>query len=99
MLPLDELRRRYGQVFSARPQAAPMMATPGNGNEPRFYSRLRGTPSVDACRAAEALQISPFFIANESLDGPVARIEGRETLMFGSNNYLGLTRHPEVIRA
>jgi 8-amino-7-oxononanoate synthase len=26
-------------------------------------------------------------------------INGRRTLMFGSNNYLGLTLHPEVIRA
>ena len=26
-------------------------------------------------------------------------IQGRETLMFGSNNYLGLTRHPEVMEA
>lgn len=26
-------------------------------------------------------------------------IEGRRTLMFGSNNYLGLTQHPEVVEA
>jgi 8-amino-7-oxononanoate synthase len=26
-------------------------------------------------------------------------IDGRRTLMFGSNNYLGLTLHPEVVRA
>jgi 8-amino-7-oxononanoate synthase len=99
MLSPDELRRRYGQVFSGRPQAPPAASATGNGHEPRFYSRLRGTPSVEAYRAAQALEVSPFFIANESLDGPVARIEGRETLMFGSNNYLGLTRHPEVIQA
>jgi 8-amino-7-oxononanoate synthase len=99
MLSLDELRRRFGQVFSAPPQVGPTLPASGNGNEPRFYSRLRGVPTVEAYRAAEALQVSPFFIANESLDGPVACIEGRETLMFGSNNYLGLTRHPEVMQA
>src|SRR5262245_39616901 len=99
MLTLDGLRQRFGQVFSPTSQAAPLGPASGNGNEPAFYSRLRGIPNVEAYRAAEALQVSPFFIANESLDGPVASIEGRETLMFGSNNYLGLTRHPEVLSA
>jgi 8-amino-7-oxononanoate synthase len=101
MLSLDELRQRCSDVFSASPAAAPHLATPNNGigHEPKFYSRLRGVPNVEANRAAEKLHVSPFFIANESLDGPVAGIEGRETLMFGSNNYLGLTRHPEVLKA
>jgi 8-amino-7-oxononanoate synthase len=26
-------------------------------------------------------------------------VRGRPTLMFGSNNYLGLTRHPDVVDA
>src|SRR5436305_1460447 len=99
MFSIDELRRRFGQVFSNPPQVAPSAAASGSGNEPRFYSRLRGNPTVEANRAAEALQVSPFFIANESLDGPTAYIDGRETLMLGSNNYLGLTRHPEVMQA
>lgn len=36
----------------------------------------------------------------EEVLGPCeVRIRGRRTLMFGSNNYLGLTFHPEVIAA
>src|SRR5262245_45445490 len=99
MLTLDELQRRFGQVFSPPVKVGPSGPASGNGNEPQFYSRLRGNPTVESYRAANALHVSPFFIANESLDGPVASIEGRETLMFGSNNYLGLTRHPEVLSA
>ena len=99
MLSVDEMRRRFGQVFAAPPQGVPSVSGSNNGHEPRFYSRLRGIPTVEAYQAGEALHVSPFFIANESLDGPVARIEGRETLMFGSNNYLGLTRHPDVMKA
>lgn len=48
---------------------------------------------------ARAMQIYPFFQPLDSNDGPEARIYGKRVLMFGSNNYLGLTRHPEVIAA
>lgn len=48
---------------------------------------------------ARQIQIYPFFQALDSNDGPEARIYGKRVLMFGSNNYLGLTRHPEVISA
>jgi 8-amino-7-oxononanoate synthase len=41
----------------------------------------------------------PFFKALESNEGPEAIIDGRRVLMFGSNNYLGLTRHPRVVKA
>jgi 8-amino-7-oxononanoate synthase len=99
MYSIDELQRRFSQVFSPNSRAESLVAPSGAGKEPLFYSRLRGTPNVDAYRTSEDLEVSPFFIANESLDGPVARIGGRETLMFGSNNYLGLTRHPEVMQA
>lgn len=48
---------------------------------------------------AREMNIYPFFQALDSNDGPEARIYGKRVLMFGSNNYLGLTRHPEVVEA
>ncbi len=48
---------------------------------------------------ARDLEIYPFFQALDNNDGPEAEIYGNRVLMFGSNNYLGLTRHPEVIEA
>jgi len=48
---------------------------------------------------ARDLQIYPFFQALDNNDGSEAQIYGRRVLMFGSNNYLGLTRHPYVMEA
>jgi 8-amino-7-oxononanoate synthase len=41
----------------------------------------------------------PYFRVISSSDGPVVTVEGRQVLMLGSNNYLGLTHHPEVVKA
>ncbi len=55
----------------------------------------------DFTRADEikALGLYPYFRAIEENEGPVVSIEGRKIIMAGSNNYLGLTGHPEVIEA
>ena len=41
----------------------------------------------------------PYFRVISSSDGPVVTVEGRQVIMLGSNNYLGLTHHPEVVKA
>jgi 8-amino-7-oxononanoate synthase len=38
----------------------------------------------------------PYFRVLSSAQDPVVRMDGRELVMLGSNNYLGLTNHPEV---
>jgi 8-amino-7-oxononanoate synthase len=46
------------------------------------------------------LPVLPLDVQIDALFGPCeALIRGRRTLMFGSNNYLGLTFHPEVLAA
>jgi 8-amino-7-oxononanoate synthase len=40
--------------------------------------------------------IYPYFREITSPQDPVVVIDGRELVMLGSNNYLGLTNHPEV---
>ena len=49
--------------------------------------------------AAKAAQAYPFYQPLENNDGPEASIYGKRVLMLGSNNYLGLTRHPKVMEA
>lgn len=41
----------------------------------------------------------PYFRPIEENEGPVVRIEGRDIIMAGSNNYLGLTADPRVKEA
>lgn len=40
--------------------------------------------------------IYPYYKTIDRNEGPVAIIDDKEVLMLGSNNYLGLTIHPEV---
>lgn len=43
--------------------------------------------------------IYPYFRAIEESEGPVVRMDGKQIIMAGSNNYLGLTAHPKVKEA
>lgn len=48
---------------------------------------------------ARKMGIYPFFRPLDLNDGPEAVIDGKRVVMFGSNNYLGLTTHPKVREA
>ncbi|MEW6138942.1 MAG: aminotransferase class I/II-fold pyridoxal phosphate-dependent enzyme [Thermodesulfobacteriota bacterium] len=50
-------------------------------------------------REALSMGIYPFFKAIEKLDGTHVTVNGRDLIMVGSNNYLGLTTHPKVREA
>jgi 8-amino-7-oxononanoate synthase len=53
----------------------------------------------DRADVYRAMGIYPYFHEIEANQGPTVTIKGKEVIMAGSNNYLGLTRHPEVIAA
>lgn len=52
--------------------------------------------SFTAADDVRKLGLYPYFRAIESDQDTEVVIEGRKILMLGSNNYLGLTNHPEV---
>lgn len=45
------------------------------------------------------LGLYPYFKPLQATDGTVVKIEGRDVIMAGSNNYLGLTNDPRTIEA
>ena len=47
-------------------------------------------------RHAREIGLYPYFIPLEKSEGTTVVAEGRELVMLGSNNYLGLTMHHEV---
>ena len=48
---------------------------------------------------AKAAGVYPYFRPIEVAEGTRAVINGKEVIMAGSNNYLGLTNHPAVVEA
>ncbi|MCC7207838.1 MAG: aminotransferase class I/II-fold pyridoxal phosphate-dependent enzyme [Anaerolineae bacterium] len=50
-------------------------------------------------RDAMARGVYPYFQALQNSEGATALFQGKEVIMLGSNNYLGLTTHPKVRQA
>jgi 8-amino-7-oxononanoate synthase len=50
-------------------------------------------------REVQAAGLYPYFKPISSSEDTIVVIEGKERIMMGSNNYLGLTHHPEVLSA
>ncbi len=50
-------------------------------------------------KTARALGYYPYFPKIEASDTTEVTIDGEQKIMLGSNNYLGLTNHPEVIES
>ena len=78
----------------------------------RFYGNTKGSPykiithmdlfdkcNFDLLNKARELDIYPYFHCLESKQAPVVKMEGKRIIMLGSNNYLGFTEDPEVIKA
>ncbi len=55
--------------------------------------------NYDLVKKIKEADVYPYFHYLESGQDIVVNMEGHRVIMIGSNNYLGLTSHPEVIEA
>ncbi len=55
--------------------------------------------SFDLPTQVRAMGMMPYYRELTRNEGPVCLIDGRQAIMLGSNNYLGLTTHPAVREA
>jgi len=60
------------------------------------FEKARSHDRLEQLEAARQHDLLPYFRLLTSQAGPVVEMEGRETIMLGSNNYLGLTGDDRV---
>jgi 8-amino-7-oxononanoate synthase len=63
------------------------------------FEKARTHDRLEQLEQAKEHDLLPYFRLLTSQAGPVVEMEGRETIMLGSNNYLGLTGDPRVKEA
>jgi 8-amino-7-oxononanoate synthase len=64
-----------------------------------FRDRLEAYPRLADYRLAKEAGYWPYYKTVESASMPRFTIEGNDYINFGSNNYLSLSYHPQVIEA
>jgi len=64
-----------------------------------IFEKVFSFPRWDDIRSAQADGSMPYYRLVESPASPITRMESKDKLMFGSNNYLGLTTDKRVMDA
>ncbi|NNF58209.1 MAG: aminotransferase class I/II-fold pyridoxal phosphate-dependent enzyme [Rhodothermaceae bacterium] len=83
----------------AEQPSPPQSATAAETGPALFVKAHRFLDAEGDYAQVKAADLYPYFRAIEVSEGTRAVIHGREIIMAGSNNYLGLTGHPKVVEA
>ena len=75
-----------------------MAANPETSQAPSIFDKLR--PIAEARKMLSAVGVDPFGTSMQEITKPTeAIIDGRRTILVGTNNYLGLTFDSDAIKA
>jgi 8-amino-7-oxononanoate synthase len=75
------------------------LATPKTQTQKSTVDLFDKCTAFTAAREIMAMGVYPYFRTITSAPGTVVTVDGKELIMIGSNNYLGLTNHPKVVEA
>jgi 8-amino-7-oxononanoate synthase len=64
-----------------------------------LFAKMESDETIKRVKEARDIGMYPYFRALSDSEGVTATIEGKEVVMLGSNNYLGLTTDPRVREA
>jgi 8-amino-7-oxononanoate synthase len=64
-----------------------------------LFEKIAGDEIIRRAKEATELGMYPYFRALSDSEGVTATFEGKDVVMLGSNNYLGLTTDPRVRQA
>jgi len=64
-----------------------------------LFDKMRNDELIKRAKEASEIGMYPYFRALSHSEGVTATFEGKEVVMLGSNNYLGLTTDPRVKQA
>ncbi len=65
----------------------------------KFFGKCNRYYRLGAPAIAKASGIYPYFNVIEGEQNPIVKMGGHDVIMLGSNNYLGMSSHPEVKQA
>ena len=64
-----------------------------------LFNKIAKDPTLKSARMGREQGIYPYFRPLSETEGTEVVVDGKRLIMIGSNNYLGLTMHPQVRQA
>lgn len=89
----------YGEDEVNQPKKAEAPPSAGGGRITDFEQTEEWKAFQKRLEASGAEELNPYFVAHDSTVRDTSLVGGKEVINLGSYNYLGMSGHPETVRA